>query len=261
MKVIIAVLFMASWLCTHAQTNELQSGVYSWSNSKDEKIGIVEKRQVLNGQTLDLQHFEIYTLTLSPGKTYIPPVTDESNEQLIVVKSGNIKLQLKDTAQTVSAGSIALVLADDKVSFQNQMATSATWYVINYKSVNPVNKQRGYGAGPSFIKNWDQLKVNISPKGEGRSLFDRATPLVERFEVHATTLNPGYASHDPHTHRVEELILMLTGDVQETIGQDKFNAHEGDCIYLQSEILHGPKNISNKQCYYLAIQWHNLKTD
>lgn len=261
MKIIIAALLMASSLCANAQTNELQSGVYSWGDSKPEKTGIVEKRPVLNGKTLDLQHFEIYTLTLSHGKTYIPPNSDGDNEQLIVIKSGNIKLRLKDTAQTVGAGSVALVLAGDKISFQNQSAGAATWYVINYRSVNPANKQRGCSAGPSFIKNWDQLKVDVSPKGESRSLFDRPTTMFERFEVHATALNPGYASHAPHTHRVEELILMLTGDVQETIGQYKFNAHEGDCIYLQSEILHGPKNINNKQCYYLAIQWHNLKTD
>jgi len=259
MKVFIAVLLMASSLCAIAQTNEVHSGVYSWSDSKPEKIGVIEKRQMLKGKTLDLHHFEICTLTLPPGKTYTPPINDD--EQLIVVKSGNIKLLLKDTAETVGAGSIALVLAGDKISFQNQSAASSTWYIINYQSVNAVNNQRGYSAGPSFIRNWDELKVNVSPKGESRSLFDRPTSMFERFEVHATALNPGYASHDPHTHRVEELILMLTGDVQETIGQDKFDAREGDCIYLQSGILHGPKNISNKQCYYLAIQWHNLKTD
>jgi len=252
---------MVASLCAIAQNNELHAGVYNWSNSKPQKIGIVEKRLVLKGNTLDLKTYEIYTLTLPAGKAYTPPVYDSKFEQLIVVKSGNIKLILKDTSQIVGGGSIALVLAGDKISFKNSSNEPATWYVINYQSVNPPDMQRAHDAGPSFIKNWDLLKVNRSAKGETRSLFDRPTSMFGRFEVHATALNPGYASHDPHTHRVEELILMLKGSVLETIGEDKIDAHAGDCIYLQSQILHRPINNANEQCYYLAIQWHNLKTD
>lgn len=261
MKAIITILLMVTSLCAIAQNNELHAGVYNWSNSKAQKTGIVEKRPVLKGNTLDLKKFEIYTLTLPAGKTYTPPAIDSKFEQLIVVKSDTIKLMLKDTSETVGWGSIALVLAGDKISFENLSNEPATWYVINYQSVNPPDMQRAHDAGPSFIKNWDRLKVNKSAKGETRSLFDRPTSMFGRFEVHATALNPGYASHDPHRHRVEELILMLKGSVLETIGEDKIDAHAGDCIYLQSQILHRPINNANDQCYYLAIQWHNLKTD
>jgi len=153
------------------------------------------------------------------------------------------------------------VLAGDNIRFQNTSDEPATWYVINYESVNAVNIQRGHEAGASFIKDWEQLRVNKTAKGETRAVFDRATSMFERFEVHATALNPGYASHDPHTHRVEELILMLKGSIQEHIGQNEYMANAGDCIFLSSGILHGPKNTGTEQCYYYAIQWHNLKTD
>jgi (S)-ureidoglycine aminohydrolase len=259
MKALITIFIMAISVCAIAQTNALPSGVYS--PGKVEKFNnYLEKNQVLKGATLDLRTFNIYILTLIAGKTYAPPISSHL-EQLIVVKSGTIKIILKDTTQIVGQGSIALVLAGDKISFQNTSDKPASWFVLGYQSTNPVNIQRGYDAGPSFIKNWDLLKVNKSIKGEGRGLFDRATSMFERFEVHATALNPGYASHDPHTHRVEEIILMLNGDLLETIGEDKKEAHADDCIYLASGILHRPKNTFNKQCYYLAIQWHNLKTD
>jgi uncharacterized cupin superfamily protein len=261
MKILFAALAMVISSCAIAQTNTLHAGVYNWSNSKIQYVAGIEKRQVLAGKTLDLKTFEIYTLTLPAGKTYTPPVGDSKFERLIVVKSGKVKLSLKDTIQTVGFGSLALVLAGDRISFQNTSNESVTWYVIKYESVNQLDIKRGNDAGPSFIKDWNSLKVNTSPKGETRAGFDRATSMFGRFDVHATALNPGYASHDPHTHRVEELILMLNGNVQEQIAQDKFDAHPGDCIFLTSGILHGPKNISNQQCYYYAIQWHNLKTD
>lgn len=261
MKSILAILLMAVVSGAFAQAPSLQAGVYSGNNSPVKKTGVAEKRQILAGKTLDLQQFDIYTLTIPAGKTYTPPLSDSKLEQLIVVRSGYITLMLNDSAKTVGPGSVALVLAGDKIKFDNRSAQPATWYVINYLSVNPVDIKRGHDAGPSFIKDWDALNVNRSAKGETRAIFDRATSMFGRFDVHATALDPGYASHDPHTHRVEELILMLNGSVEETIAQDKFDAHTGDCIYLSSGILHGPKNVFNQQCYYLAIQWHNLKTD
>jgi (S)-ureidoglycine aminohydrolase len=259
MKLVSTIFAMVISACAMAQSNALPSGVYREQNVSYFSPGF-EKRPVVKGQTLDLQTLDIYTIILYSGETYTAAITNDL-EQLIVIKSGTVQLKLKDTTQTVGPGSIALVLAGDQISFKNLTDKPVTWFVLNYRSVNPVNIQRGRDAGPSFIKNWDELKVNRSVKGESRSLFDRPTSMFERFEVHATALNPGYASHDPHTHRVEEIILMLTGDVSETIAQDKLHAHAGDCIYLASGILHGPKNTFDQQCYYLAIQWHNLKTD
>lgn len=255
----LAILLMVASVCAIAQTRALPSAVYS--PGKAEQFHGSVKRTLAKGSTLDLKELEIYTLTIPAGKTYTPPVYDSKFEQLIIVKSGMVKLVLKDTAQLVGPGSLALVLAGDRIGIQNQSHQAASCYVLNYQSVNPADHSRGYAAGPSFIKNWDQLKVNRSAKGESRSLFDRPTTMFERFEVHATALNPGYASHDPHTHRVEEIILMLKGSVLETIGTKTKDAHAGDCIYLASGVVHRPINNGNEQCYYLAIQWHNLKTD
>lgn len=261
MKFIIAILIMVAPFGAVAQTESLRAGVYSPS-AKVERINTnLEKRTILTGKTLDLQTFDVYTLTLSAKASYILPAVSSKFEQLIIVKDGSVKITVNDTTKTFGPGSIALLLAGDKISFQNTSALPASWFVLNYESTNAVNSKRGYDAGPSFIKDWNLLKVNSSVKSDVRPVFDRPTTMFERFEVHGTALNPGYASHDPHTHRAEELILLLTGAVQEHIGTEKFMAKAGDCIYLSSGILHGPKNIGSIQSSYFAIQWHNLKTD
>ncbi|HTH82343.1 MAG TPA: hypothetical protein VL490_05390, partial [Mucilaginibacter sp.] len=143
MKILFAIFTMVFSSYAIAQTGTLHAGVYNWSSSEIKKTAGVEKRQVLAGKTLDLKTFEIYTLTLPAGKTFIPPATDDKFERLIVVKSGTVKLSLKDTAQIVGFGSLALVLAGDKISFQNTSNQPAAWYVIRYESVNPPDIKRG----------------------------------------------------------------------------------------------------------------------
>lgn len=257
MKTILTVLIIAAVsMRAMAQADTLHAGVYNWSDAKVVNIGAAQKRQVIKGKTHDLKVFDIYTLTLPPGKSYDLSDTDNKFERLIIVKSGNITLKLNDTVKTIGYGSLAFVLPGDKISFKNTSGGPATWYVINFESVDKVDHKRGRGVGPSFIRNWNLLKVSKTEKGESRNVFNRPTAMFPAFDAHATALNQGYASHPPHTHRQEELILMLTGSVQEHIGSDEFMAHAGDCIYLSSGILHGPKNIDKEQTYYYAIQWH-----
>jgi len=259
-KLLVTSLLVTMSFYAMAQTDSLGAAVYSAGKSKPQKMGVVEKKQILSGHTLDLKQFEVYTLTLAAGKKYTPHTSDNKFERLIVVKSGNIKLILKDSSKTVGPGSLALVLADDEIKFENTSAEPVNWYVLKYLSKNEDIK-RGHDAGPSFIKDWNSLKATISPKGETRMVFDRPTSMFERFDVHATVLNNGYNSHDPHTHRAEELILMINGDSQFQIGQQKFHAYNGDAVLMASKILHAAQNTGTAPCGYYAIQWHNLKGD
>ena len=87
-------------------------------------------------------------------------------------------------------------------------------------------------------------------------LFDRATAMLNRFDIHVTTLNVGQQSHDPHTHVNEEIILMIDGNAEERIGDKKELAKPGDVIRLGSKVLHNITNVGNKPCQYYAIQWN-----
>jgi (S)-ureidoglycine aminohydrolase len=52
--------------------------------------------------------------------------------------------------------------------------------------------------------------------------------MLEKFEMHLSTLNPGIKSHDPHTHSSDEIILMIKGYSQKQIGEAQLDASEGD---------------------------------
>ncbi|HEX2100828.1 MAG TPA: cupin domain-containing protein, partial [Candidatus Synoicihabitans sp.] len=63
----------------------------------------------------------------------------------------------------------------------------------------------------SAVFAWDTLEVKPTPVGERRDVIDLPTATLERFECHISTLAPDRASHPPHTHPQEELIILHEG--------------------------------------------------
>ncbi|MEJ7739881.1 MAG: cupin domain-containing protein [Chitinophagaceae bacterium] len=251
--ILLAVaLFISSILS--AQTDTLKSGVVNWNKLETNKQG---RRQLIEGATRDLANLHIHSSTLAPGQANHPLIAYNDVEELIVVKEGHLTVTIGDTTRSLEPGGIALIVAGDKQRFQNSSNKAVIYYVLQLKSKAPVNMQRGKQAGGSFIRNWSEMVMRATDKGESRPIVDRPSSMFGRFEMHATALNPGFASHDPHTHRSEEIILMIKGNVIQQIGQTKHQASAGDLIYLASGVLHNTNNTGSVQCGYFAIQWVN----
>ena len=111
-----------------------------------------------------------------------------------------------------------------------------------------------------FIRNSqiiDYVKIEFTPHDKGgiRRYFDRKSAMSERLEMHATTLNPGITSHEPHTHVPAEIVIMITGNTEMIIGDGLFKGEAGDIYFLGSNIPHGIRNIGDEQCMYLAFQF------
>jgi len=65
-------------------------------------------------------------------------------------------------------------------------------------------------------------------KGGVRQLFDRPTVMLDRFDIHITSLDPEISSHPPHTHQNEEIILMIDGVGEMQLGDRKQKITSGD---------------------------------
>jgi (S)-ureidoglycine aminohydrolase len=257
MKIIPSILSFLMTTSLSAQSDSLSSKVYSWSNAPVQKVGKMERRQVLNGSTLDLTNLEIHTSTLLPGEINHPAKASPDAEELIIIKDGVVKATVEDSTKILGPGGLILLIAGDKQSISNTSAKPATYYVLVYKSRDGLNAERAKAGGRSFMKDWKDYVTKQTDKGQSRPIFDRPSSMFKRFDVHATTLNPGFASHLPHTHRAEEIILMIKGNGEMQIGEIFHRTSPGDVILLNSNIPHAIKNTSNAQCSYFAIQWHS----
>ena len=248
----LLALMILSVLNLSAQKMDLPSGVYDLDSTQ--KNGWVNKK--IEGSTTGLSVLNFHVSTLSPGKINHPPRALTERDELIVVKDGMLTVNLNDSAKTLGPGSIALIIAGDQQSFANNGTEAVTYFVIGLTSKAGADLERGKHSGGSLLRDWNELAVKKTAKGESRSVFDRPSAVFPRFEVHATLLNAGEISHPVHTHRAEEIMLMMQGNVTMHISNDSLMAKTGSLILLRPDIPHNLINTGTTPCWYYAIKWY-----
>lgn len=237
--------------------DSLPPRVYEWSTLAVKKEDPRLRRPVMEGSTTALSLFEVHSTTLEPGKAPHPPHVHEDMDELVIVKEGQVKITINGESKILGPGSVAFAMAGDEHGIDNTGNTTATYHVFKYKSKFPTNKERAKQNGGSFMINWNDVAADKTDKGKRRSFFDRPTSQLEKLEMHTTALNAGLNSHAPHTHKEEEIILMLTGNVTMNIGGILYKAAAGDMVFLPSGVSHNLTNTGNDQCEYFAFQWRN----
>ena len=255
MRPTILLLFILVSYASNAQVPSVPSQVYNWSNLPVIKEETRDRRQMIDGSTIDLVSLEIHTSTLEPGKAPHASHTHADEEELIIVKEGKLKATIKDQTKILGPGSIALAIPGEEHGFVNGGDTRVTYYILKFKSKSPLNAERGKNACGSFMIDWNDVNIVVSEKGGRRNTFDRATSMFSRFEMHVTTLNKGLVSHAPHQHRAEEIIILIKGKAEMQIGETHTKMEPGDLVFLESQVLHALKNVGDEPCEYFAFQW------
>ena len=110
------------------------------------------------------------------------------------------------------------------------------------------------------VYDWNKMEVKTTPIGETRAILRGPTATLDELEMHATTLNPGEASHPPHKHPNEELIIVDQGTVEALINGEWKRVGQGSVILNASNVMHGLRNVGDTQAQYHVINWHTDKT-
>jgi quercetin dioxygenase-like cupin family protein len=258
MRIQLLLLLSISGPVLKAQkTDSLPPNVYHW----DSLITTIEdthaRKEIMEGSTTSLSYFEVHASTLQPGQTPEPPHSRDDQEELLIVKEGQGKITVNGVTNSMGPGSVAYAIPGDEHGIENTGNTQATFYVFKYKSKLPINPDRAKQNGGSFMINWDTVKVAKTDKGKRREFFNKPTSQFVKFEMHTTALNAGFDSHAPHTHKEEEIILILKGNVQMNIGGNLSKARPGDVVFLPSGVSHNLTNIGSDQYEYFTLQWRN----
>lgn len=234
---------------------------YRWVEPEASKTSPLLSANIFTGSAYDFSRMIMDACALRPSSTAANLRVPIGEEQLLMIKSGKLEIAFNDSTWSLGPGSIALLLPGQRFSVRAAGDEPCRFYRMSYRSREPVNLARGEEAGGSFVRNWDKLKFRAHSRGGVRSYFERPTAMSRRFEMHVTTLNPNLKSHDPHTHRAEEIILMLEDNgegnahTEMLIGEQSFRGKAGDLYYVGSNLLHGIKNIGTVPCSYFAFQF------
>ncbi|GAB3902523.1 hypothetical protein GCM10028803_29350 [Larkinella knui] len=252
MKLVVLILLICVVSPVIAQT--IPSKVYSWDQAPVVKKDGVEDRTLLEGTTRDFNNFSVHGITLPPNHTPLPAQTLE-DEALIIIKTGELTVSLGSRLKTLGPGSVVLIMPGDAHRLENKGAAPVTFHLMRYTSKEVPDLDLDRMKGQSFWIDWKDVPYQPNAKGGRRTMFDRATVMCKRFEMHVTTLNEGLWSHPPHTHRAAEILMLTENTAQESIDGRMQSAKVGDIIFLESNVPHGILNTGQGSCTYFAFQF------
>ena len=253
-SILIIAAVLGATIASGQSQAPVKSDVYTWKNLQVEKTASSERRKIIDGTGAVLTNLEIHATTLEPGKGPQPAHKHEE-EVMILIKEGKLKITIGSASKTMGPGSVAFAISGEEIAVENTGDTKTTYYVFKFKSKDPADLKRAKDAGGSFFTDWNDVVFKPHDKGGVRQYFNRPTAMLKRLDIHVTTLNAGLKSHDPHTHKVEEIVLMIDGNAEMQIANTFKKASTGDLIYLESMVPHAIKNDDTKACMYYAIQW------
>jgi (S)-ureidoglycine aminohydrolase len=252
MKNFLFLALLFSYASAQAQ-RPILSDVYSWKNLPDVKRETGQRKQIVDGKGAVLANMEIHASTLNP-KTGPQPKNTHQEEIMLLIKEGSLKVTIGKNEKTMGPGSVAFAISGDEIGVENMGTGPATYYIFKLKS-DSLKLQRAKDAGGSFFLDWNDIKFNPHDKGGVRQYFNRPTATLKKLDIHVTTLNAGIKSHEPHTHKAEEIVLMIDGNAEMQIDKSFKKASTGDLIYLESNVPHAIRNDDTKPIMYYAIQW------
>jgi len=252
-KTLFIILFLAPSF-VFAQQDSITSGVFSWKEPVKQNSKNILTAVLFEGVTYDMDWLQMTANALPPFGIKTKVTVPGNEEQLLIIRSGNLTIG-RDSSYQMRAGSVALFMPGETFLLQNTSKGPCRYYIMKYRSKNPVDIERGNAAGGSLVKDWSKIDFELNEKGGRRNFFERPTAMCKRFEIHATTLKEGLKSHDPHTHRAEEIILVIDGKTEMQIGDKFYKGTGGSVYYLGSNVLHGIRNNGAGDCTYFAFQF------
>lgn len=242
-------LLLPSFL--NAQQDSVLSGSYEWKLPEKIKYSKLNTSVLLQGKVHDFSQMQISANFMGDKRGRKLTVPD-TVEQVLIIKSGWCRLFMNDTTYSLTPGSVAVLMPGQKFTLQTGNRT-LEFFSMQYKSRNPAEQQR---LNKSFVKIWEQIAFKPNNNGGGRrDFFETPTPMQKRFEMHVTTLKEGLKSHEPHTHRAEEIVWILEGDTEMQVGDKIVKTGQWGFYYLGSNVSHAIKNIGTKPTTYFAFQF------
>lgn len=126
-------------------------------------------------------------------------------------------------------------------------------------SVVAAAQERPNLIGPS-VWEWNSIPVQTTDVGAIRNVVRGPTATLDELEMHITTLNPGLASHPPHHHPNEELVIVREGNVEVLSGGTWKRAGPGSIIFNASNSEHALRNVGTTPATYHVINWRTAAT-
>jgi quercetin dioxygenase-like cupin family protein len=128
--------------------------------------------------------------------------------------------------------------------------------------VLPLTAQETAPSAPlgSTVFVWEKLEAKPTGVGERRDVARQPTATLAEFECHVSTLNPAQASHPPHTHPQEELIILREGTLDVQLNGTVTRVGPGSLFFFASNNPHAVQNHGEKPATYFVFNFSTAAT-
>jgi quercetin dioxygenase-like cupin family protein len=99
-------------------------------------------------------------------------------------------------------------------------------------------------------------------------LFSGITAGMRNLSCHVSVLNTNHCPHLPHTHEEEEILLLLSGEVdlilpdgREPNVNQRINLRPGEFVYYPAYFAHTLQTTSETSANYLMFKWQSHRTE
>ncbi len=106
----------------------------------------------------------------------------------------------------------------------------------------------------SRVVTWEALMAT-SPGGKRWQATEAPTATLDELEIHVTQVGPGLATHPPHKHHDEEVIIIRQGTFEVFQDGTITKAGPGSIVFHASGSLHNLKNIGDTEGTYHVVKW------
>ncbi len=100
---------------------------------------------------------------------------------------------------------------------------------------------------------FDSLPARKSGAGTARQFFKGLTHSGYLIDLHESELPAGEAPHAAHHHVHEELVLVVEGQLDATVGGRTTRLGPGSAVYFASNQEHGFRNAGNTTARYFVL--------
>jgi quercetin dioxygenase-like cupin family protein len=107
----------------------------------------------------------------------------------------------------------------------------------------------------SRVWNWQELTATKTEVGERRDVVRQRTRTLDQLEMHITTLNPHTASHPPHTHPNEEMVIVKDGTLLAHVNGKEIAVGAGGVLFFASMQPHAVQNTGDTPATYYVVNW------
>lgn len=109
---------------------------------------------------------------------------------------------------------------------------------------------------PASVFAFDEMDFTDTDVGARVQLMDGPTRTLDVLEIHITTLNPGEASHPPHRHPNEEVVVLQEGTLEAYVNGETKLLTPGSVMVFFSMDWHSVNNVGDTPATYQVINFH-----